>query len=568
MNRVQAPDIPSDLEWVIEPSGGTSLKAHRGGPVLLDFWTRSCVACVDAGLEIDRLRAQFGAVLTVVGVHCPKFPAERHIDSVRHALSQLRVRHPVVNDPDFRMWRMYGVQEWPTAVLIAPDGSLAAQAVGGGEIAGLADHLEAMQGSGVAPVLGPLADESRESAGLHYPNRCLALTGGLVLVSEQRGDLVVLDAAGGEQRRVVGFGDPVGMCHLPDGRIAVADAGHHVVYGVDLATGRRAVLAGTGSRGVDRVRPERTTALEADLGSPHDVAWWQGRLVIALAGQHQLIAVDVLPSPEVEEPGVVLLAGSSVEGMKDGVGRRARLAQPTALLPDGGRLWFVDADSSSLRVATVRGDGAVEVATVVGHGVERSGHRDGPAAEALLQHPAGLGLDAEGRVLIADAFNGAVRRYDPSSNEVATIVSGLAEPTGVASATSTADADEATVFVVERVAHSVTVKPADPRFIDDADATFELPVTVVGTEVRFEFVGDGVVEFDVRAEPATLLRATRATAAGVVVTFAVSGVVEGVLDISATRTRCDELCRVLRPRWRLPVRVGPDGQTRVPLIGR
>ena len=51
--------------------------------------------------------------------------------------------------------------------------------------------------------------------------------------------------------------------------------------------------------------------------------------------------------------GVVeVLAGTTVEGLRDGPALDAWLAQPSGLAVDGDRLWFVDAETSALRWIT------------------------------------------------------------------------------------------------------------------------------------------------------------------------------------------------------------------------
>ncbi len=53
--------------------------------------------------------------------------------------------------------------------------------------------------------------------------------------------------------------------------------------------------------------------------------------------------------------------------------------------------------------------------TAVGQGLFDFGHVDGPAGQALLQHPLGVCALADGSVLVADTYNGAVRRFDPAT---------------------------------------------------------------------------------------------------------------------------------------------------------
>jgi sugar lactone lactonase YvrE len=55
---------------------------------------------------------------------------------------------------------------------------------------------------------------------------------------------------------------------------------------------------------------------------------------------------------------------------------------------------------------------------------------DGPAGQALLQHPLGVALLPDGSLAVCDTYNGAVRRYDPVDDTVSTLATGVAEPSG------------------------------------------------------------------------------------------------------------------------------------------
>lgn len=550
MNRMRAPDIPPGLDWLgVVPHGG-SVRDWQGRAVLLEFWTRSCVNCVHAAAEIDALVAPYGDRVMVIGVHSPKFPAEKALAVVEAGVAQFGFDHPVVNDPELRLWRAYGVQEWPTVVLIGPDGELVSEAVGEGEIAGLAVHLKSLVGAEIpAGSAGPITVE-RDPDELKFPNRMIR-SGADWLVTEQGGDLVRLDSRFAVVARYGGFVDPMGLCWLPDGRVAVADAGRHQVLAVDLDTEAVMVIAGTGRRGARRVRAGAVIAIEADLASPHDVVWWRDRLVIAVAGHHQILAV----SQGDPQALIEVVAGSSAEGHKDGSSKRARLAQPTALVADDDRLWFVDADSSSLRYVE---DEAVS--TVAGKGVLQSGHRDGAADQALFQHPAGLAIDSVGRVLVADVFNGVVRRFDPGDETVVTVAGALGELTDVW-------ADESGVWVLDRLGHEVTQVELAPRIVDGPEHVFEMPVAMVQPSLSLDFVGEGRVEVEVAGEPAELVSEVRPSSGGAELELATQ-VGEGVLNVVAHRSECDDSCTLMTLSWRLPVVVTAGGMSALPLIGR
>ncbi|MGH7831729.1 MAG: hypothetical protein ACREP8_16305, partial [Candidatus Binatia bacterium] len=76
----------------------------------------------------------------------------------------------------------------------------------------------------------------------------------------------------------------------------------------------------------------------------------------------------------------------------------------------------MDSETSSLRVLQ---NG--EVKTLIGSGLFDFGFKDGARGKALLQHPIGVFADAGG-VYIADSYNHSIRRYDPASGRLQTIL--------------------------------------------------------------------------------------------------------------------------------------------------
>src|SRR5688572_23281588 len=92
--------------------------------VLLDFWTQGCINCQHIIPDLKRLEEEFGDSLAVIGVHSGKYSTEHEDETVREAIARYAIEHPVINDPDFAVWRTYGANAWPTLVLIDPAGNL------------------------------------------------------------------------------------------------------------------------------------------------------------------------------------------------------------------------------------------------------------------------------------------------------------------------------------------------------------------------------------------------------------------------------------------------------------
>jgi hypothetical protein len=297
-----------------------------------------------------------------------------------------------------------------------------------------------------------------------------------------------------------------------------------------------------------------------------------------MAGIHQLWWFDPLR----RTAGVY--AGTTVEALRDGPLPDVWLAQPSGLsvAADGATLWVADSETSALRYVR---DG--ELRTAVGQGLFDFGHVDGAAAAALLQHPLGVCALPDGSVLVADTYNGAVRRFDPATSSVTTVASGLAEPSDLV---LTADGD---VLVVESAAHRL-VRLA-PGALSAAGAS-----TVRGTRQRTERppceLAPGAVTLDVVFTPApgqklddtygapTRLEVSASPPelllAGAGITTELSRrltinaeVNSGVLQVVAQAATCDAdaehaACHLTRQDWGVPVRVTGDGTARLPLVLR
>jgi hypothetical protein len=297
------------------------------------------------------------------------------------------------------------------------------------------------------------------------------------------------------------------------------------------------------------------------------VAWFDDRVIVAMAGIHQLWWFD----PVKRTTGVY--AGTTVEALRDGPLREAWFAQPSGLSVAGDRLWIADSESSALRYVE-----AGVVHTVVGQGLFDFGHMDGPANEALLQHPLGVLALHDGTVLVADTYNGAVRRYVDGAVE--TVATGLAEPSDLVLAA------DGTVRVVESAAHRITPLDAGSgRPVESSRKRTVRPATTLtpgavrlcvifepapGQKLDASF--GPAVRVEVSAAPPGLL------AAGVGVSHELDRELrlrpgEGVLQITAQAATCDAdgphpACHLTRQDWGVPVRVVEGGAARLALVLR
>jgi thiol-disulfide isomerase/thioredoxin len=596
--RVRAPELTGRGGWINTGGGDLSLRALRGKVIVVDFWTSCCANCLHVLDELRPLEERYADVLVVLGVHSPKFEHERDHATVVAATERYGVHHPVLDDPDLTTWGQYAARAWPTLAVIDPEGYLVASMAGEGHAEGIArlvDQLVAEHGAkgtlhrGDGPYVPPPPPETA----LRFPGKAALLPAGTLLVSDSAHHSLVELAADGETvlRRIgsgvrgredggpetARFNEPQGLLVLP-GEVAeavgydvlVADTVNHALRGVRLADG-------TVTTAVDlAVAAQELTVITGTVPgvvSPWDLAWWQDRVAVAAAGVHLLLAYDPVSGK------TDVLAGTTVEGLKDGPAPGGWLAQPSGLAAGADRLWIADSETSALRWL----DPAGELHTAVGQGLFDFGHVDGPAAGALLQHPLGVAVLPDGSVAVADTYNHAVRRYDPATGEVSTLATGVTEPSDVV----VVDGD---IVVVESGAHRLTrpVAPGALQSVAPARHRMQRPATDLGAgEVTLEIVFEPApgqklddrygpaTRLEVSATPPELLLAGAGTGTELTRRLVLAGdVPDGVLAVVAQAASCDDgdaenpACHLTRQDWGVPIRVTADGERRLGLILR
>jgi len=588
--RVRAPELVGAGGWIGTGGRSFGIQDFRGRILVLDFWTFCCVNCLHVLDELRPLEARFADVLDVVGVHSPKFAHEADHAALIAAVERYEVRHPVLDDPELATWSQYAVRAWPTLCVVDPEGYLVHVASGEGHGAGLGRLIDELVDEHDAK--GTLRRRGQSyvapapaTTALRFPGKVALLADGSLLVTDTAHHQLVRLSADAEtelarfgtgQRGFVDgpapqFAEPQGVCVLASGEVLVADTANHAVRRLELDTGAAVTVAGTGALW----RPGDVTsgpAREVALSTPWDLAEYDGEVVLAMAGTHQLWALS--------GGQVRVLAGTTGEGLRDRDALRAYLAQPSGLAAGTDRLWFADAETSALRWYRATPDGRGEVGTAIGTGLCDFGHRDGPAVEALLQHPLGVALLPDGSVAVCDTYNGAIRRYDPATEQVSTLATGVAEPSG-------AVVVDGELVVVASAAHRLE-RPVAPgamaRVLGAAQQT-QRPVSriapgAVTLTVVFEAPwGQHLDERDgpatrlvVSASPPELLASGGGPGTGLQRELVLTGTA-GVLHVAATAASCDDgvlhpACHITQQDWGIPVQLEPGAPRSLELVLR
>lgn len=425
-----APEFPAHLEW-LNTDRRYSLKDFEGKFVLLDFWTYCCINCMHVLPELKKLEAKYPE-LVVIGVHSAKFHNEKVKDNIRKAILRYDIEHPIIIDNNFDIWKTYGIDAWPSFILIGPDMQIIGRASG----EGIFDRLDA--------VMNKLISTYQESGNLDRermqftilksaaPETFLRFPGKIdvdaaskrLFISDSNHNRIVVVNPKGEVLEIIGSGEqgrkdgsfseasffrPQGVAFDPKrDSLYVADTENHLIRRADLNEKKVTTISGSGEKGSPRQKGGNGP--EVSLNSPWDLMILGNNLYIAMAGSHQIwrLRLDDLYSE--------VYVGSGAEGLLDGPRLEAALAQPSGITTDGRAIYFADSEASALRI--VEDD---VVTTLIGKGLFIFGDIDGLFADARIQHPIGVHYH-DNALYIADSYNHKIKKADLNLREVMTFV--------------------------------------------------------------------------------------------------------------------------------------------------
>ncbi len=395
---VRAPAFARELQWF--NSGPLLLSELKGRYLLLDFFTFGCINCLNNIRTIRSLHTLYGKELCVVGVHSGKFTREKEPLALQEALQRHSVRFAVVNDPAHLMADAYAAKGWPTTVLIDDRGYVVEHRSGEQD---LAEWKGVLAYYGLqARSVGLQNNMTKEK--LVFPQKVLATPSFLAVANTGCDEVWLSDYDGTVFTVIEGLQAPMGMA-FADEKLYICESGSGRITCFDIA------------------RKEKRTIIEG-LRNPYDIAIDKERLIVALAGSHQIALYRC------SDRTLLQSYGNRFEALRDGNAEACQLAQPSGVCILEGTIWFVDAESSSLR--KIENDA---VSTAVGEGLFSFG--DSNEGELMLQHPQGVcaGIFGDGcgggRLFIADTFNNKVKAYFPDDRSMMTLMEGLNEPGGI-----------------------------------------------------------------------------------------------------------------------------------------
>src|SRR3989449_6647426 len=218
--------------------------------------------------QLRKIEQKYGDNVVVVGVHSPKFPAERETASLREAVLRYRIEHPVVNDRDFQVWQRFGGRAWPTLIFVDPEGRIIDRHEGELPFEQFDPLVQRMlldfEERGVLnPRASPIAVEgiAQPSHTLSFPGKVLACDDALFIADSNHHQIVEAGLDGPIRRRfgsgqpalldgpaeLAAFQQPQGMARAGT-TLYVADTENHAIRAIDLGSGKVSTVAGGGGQ--------------------------------------------------------------------------------------------------------------------------------------------------------------------------------------------------------------------------------------------------------------------------------------------------------------------------------
>ena len=206
--------------------------------------------------------------------------------------------------------------------------------------------------------------------------------------------------------------EPYEVRFAANGDMYFVEMKNHMVRKVDAKTQVISTVAGTGERGFSG---DDGPAMNARLNNPHSIALDnQGNLYIADIGNHRIRKVDLAS-------GMIQSIAGNNQRLRPQDGQLAKgnsILGPRALFYRDNILWIALREGHSVWKLDFS-DGRLR--HIAGTGAKGYSGDGGSPVQATFDGPKGIVVDEQGRILVVDTENHAIRMIDLVQSKITTV---------------------------------------------------------------------------------------------------------------------------------------------------
>jgi uncharacterized protein (TIGR03437 family) len=231
----------------------------------------------------------------------------------------------------------------------------------------------------------------------------------------------------------VEFYNPGGITFDSNGNLYISDYFNYVIREVNAVTDIISTVAGDNTLGAGytgdlgpatSAQLSRPSSVAVDSGGNIYIADPDNNVVRVVCANQTPVACHGLPPGDINTMAGNYADGAGFTG-DGGPAANALLSDPVAVLLDpAGNLYISDSGNDAIRMVNPSGI----ITTVAGSpaSLNPAGYSGdgGPATQAQLNNPKGIGLDASGNLYIADRVNAVVRMVTPAPNRTIYTIAG------------------------------------------------------------------------------------------------------------------------------------------------
>ncbi len=422
-----ASEFPEKLEW-LNVKKPLKLADFKGRVLVLFFWTGSNLKSLEILNNFRAFEIEHKDKIKVIAIHSPRFKGESNLEYVRSSLIKNRIDLTVIHDPNFLIWRTYGINNWNSLLVIGEDSKVIGRYSIDKNLLRIDPIFEKLLNFDISGTEYNAKDESTYLEKNKFPESLLSFPE-KVIIDENGKDMYVSDSnhnriliinrENGFIKDVIGNGQigfdngkfnqssfnyPTGLV-LRDKNLFIVDNKNHSLRKVDLEKKIVTLFSGTGKKGDEIV--QNGFAPVTSFSFPYDITKEGSTLYLSNTGFNQFIKISP-DSGKIE---------SLFSETKD-INYNPEFFSKVGMTFSRETIYTTDSSSGSLK--SINADFPSKVKIIIGNKAMNYGDTDGDQNIARLQFPKGI-FAKDDQVFIADTLNNKIKVFDLKKKTLKTL---------------------------------------------------------------------------------------------------------------------------------------------------